>query len=124
MNGVYHRGVRAQATPDSSVRCCYREDAVNEIRILASIKHKNIVRYCEAFVEGDALFIVMEFAERGDINGTIKKAKRKNAYVPEDTIWCYLMQICMGLQHLHGKNILHRVRGQVPVSALAVSLVL
>ena len=74
------------------------------------MKHKNIVSYCEAFVEGDALFIVMEFAERGDINSIIKKAKRKNAYIPEDTIWCYLMQICEGLNALHCKQILHRVR--------------
>jgi len=31
-----------------------REDAVNEIRVLASIKHRNIVRYCDAFVEKDS----------------------------------------------------------------------
>jgi NIMA (never in mitosis gene a)-related kinase len=31
-----------------------REDALNEIRIMASIKHKNIVRYCDAFVEKDS----------------------------------------------------------------------
>jgi serine/threonine protein kinase len=39
-----------------------REDAVNEIRIMASIKHKNIVRYCDAFLEKDNLYIAMEFA--------------------------------------------------------------
>jgi serine/threonine protein kinase len=27
---------------------------VNEIRVLASIKHRNIVRYCDAFVEKDS----------------------------------------------------------------------
>ena len=64
-----------------------REDAVNEIRILASIRHQNIVRcgfclardtsvnhdspvrhrYCEAFVERDNLYIVMELAQHGDV---------------------------------------------------------
>lgn len=44
-----------------------REDALNEIRILASIKHRNIIRYCDAFTEKDNLYIVMEFAEHGDI---------------------------------------------------------
>jgi serine/threonine protein kinase len=29
---------------------------------MASIKHKNIVRYCDAFVEKDNLYIAMEFA--------------------------------------------------------------
>ena len=40
-----------------------REDAVNEVRVLASIKHRNILRYCEAFLEGSNLYIVTEYAK-------------------------------------------------------------
>jgi serine/threonine protein kinase len=50
----------------------YREDALNEIRILASIKHRNIIRYCDAFTEKDNLYIVMEFAEHGDIGRQVR----------------------------------------------------
>lgn len=32
---------------------------------MASIKHNNIVRYCDAFMEKDNLHIVMEFAGEG-----------------------------------------------------------
>lgn len=39
------------------------EDAINEIRILASIRHPNITRYREAFVENDKLYIVYYFIE-------------------------------------------------------------
>jgi serine/threonine protein kinase len=35
-----------------------REDAVNEIRILASIDHYNVLTYMEGFVEKDKLYIV------------------------------------------------------------------
>jgi serine/threonine protein kinase len=49
---------------------------VNEIRILASIKSRNIVRYCDAFVERDNLYIIMEFAEGGDIGRQIEKFKK------------------------------------------------
>ena len=52
---------------------CRREDALNEIRILASIKHRNIIRYCDAFTEKDNLYIVMEFAEHGDIGRQVCK---------------------------------------------------
>lgn len=31
-----------------------RADAVNEIRLLASVKHQNVVRYHEAFLDGKA----------------------------------------------------------------------
>lgn len=37
---------------------CLREESVNEIRILASVRHPNVVSYCQAFVENDKLYIV------------------------------------------------------------------
>ena len=71
--------------------CICREDAVNEIRILASISHVNIIRYCDAFLERDNLYIVMAFAEHGDVYRQIKKFKAANKYIKEDTIWSYLI---------------------------------
>lgn len=50
----------------------------------------------------------MDFAEGGDINHQIKRATKKNAYIPEDTIWCYFIQMLFGLEEMHRKNILHR----------------
>ena len=46
-----------------SSSCCryYREDSMNEIRILASFRHPNITRYREAFIENDKLYIVSLF---------------------------------------------------------------
>jgi NIMA (never in mitosis gene a)-related kinase len=85
-----------------------REDAVNEIRIMASIKHKNIVRYCDAFVERDNLYIAMEFAEHGDISRQVDKFKAANKYIKEDIIWSYLLQMCNGLALMHSRNVLHR----------------
>lgn len=81
---------------------------MNEIRIMASIKHRNIVRYCDAFVERDSLFIVMEFAEHGDISRQIDKFKAANKYIKEDTVWSYLIQMCNGLITMHSRNVLHR----------------
>ncbi len=42
-----------------------RHQAVNEVAILARLKHKNVVRYCEAFVATGTLNIVMAYADRG-----------------------------------------------------------
>ena len=45
-----------------------RQNALNEVRILASITHPNIVSYKEAFTYQDKyLCIVMEFANDGDL---------------------------------------------------------
>lgn len=96
-------------------------DALNEIRILASINHTNIVRYCEAFTEKDKLYIVMEYAERGDIYRQIKKHKNAHKYMKEDLVWVYLLQICQGLKELHSKHILHRVRASTHRHAVSLA---
>jgi NIMA (never in mitosis gene a)-related kinase len=46
-----------------------KENALNEVRILASITHPNVIAYKEAFFEEatQTLCIVMEYADGGDI---------------------------------------------------------
>ena len=45
-----------------------KKNALNEIRILASIKHQNVIVYKEAFFDEEegTLCIVMELADSGD----------------------------------------------------------
>lgn len=44
-----------------------KENALNEIRILASIDDPYIIGYKDAFLEGYSLCVVMEYAEGGDV---------------------------------------------------------
>ena len=46
-----------------------KENALNEVRILASVQHPNIVEMKEVFIDESTnkLCIVMEFAEGGDL---------------------------------------------------------
>ena len=46
-----------------------RENALNEVRILASINHPNVIGYKEAFFEDttNSLCIIMELADGGDL---------------------------------------------------------
>ena len=50
-----------------------KDNAINEVRILASINHENIAGYKEAFFEEatSSLCIVMEFADGGDLQTKI-----------------------------------------------------
>jgi NIMA (never in mitosis gene a)-related kinase len=52
-----------------------KENALNEVRILASINHGSIVAYKEAFFEdsSSSLCLVMEFADDGDLYQKIIK---------------------------------------------------
>lgn len=49
-----------------------KQDILNEVRLLASVRHPNVVSYHEAFVDGSRLCIVMEYAAGGDLATTIK----------------------------------------------------
>lgn len=46
-----------------------QENAINEVRILASIDHPNVVQYKDVFVDkpSNSLCIVMEFVNNGDL---------------------------------------------------------
>lgn len=87
-----------------------KQNALNEVRILASINHPNIIGYKEAFFEDttNQLCIVMEHADGGDILNQIKQKKEKKELLGEKTIWHYFIQIVRGLKALHDLKICHR----------------
>jgi serine/threonine protein kinase len=50
---------------------------INEVNILSQLKHENIVRYYEKFVDrpNKTLYIVMEYCAGGDLAQIIQKCK-------------------------------------------------
>lgn len=46
-----------------------KENAINEVRILASVKSDNVISYKEAFIDesSESLCIIMEYANNGDL---------------------------------------------------------
>jgi NIMA (never in mitosis gene a)-related kinase len=87
-----------------------RENALNEVRILASLSHANIIGYKEAFFDESTqvLNIVMEFADDGDLESKIQKNIKSKGSFSEKDIWSYLVQIITGLKYLHDNKIMHR----------------
>lgn len=70
--------------------------------------HPNVISYKEAFIDkDDSLCVVMEFAEKGDLEKRIKAKKKKNKMFSENEIWYFFLQLLNGLKALHAANILH-----------------
>lgn len=86
------------------------DNSLNEVRILASIKHVNIIGYKEAFFDEQSktLNIVMEYADDGDLNSKIAKGRKAKYFFPENLIWSYAIQMVRGLKALHDCSIMHR----------------
>lgn len=80
-----------------------RENALNEVRILASIKHKSIVSYHEAFIDeaSQSLCIIMEYCDQGDLFQKITKHSKEQAYLREEEVWRIFIYIVQGLKVLH-----------------------
>ena len=57
-----------------------KDNSLNEVRILASVNHVNVIGYKEAFFEdaSNTLCVVMEYADGGDLLQLINEHKKKN----------------------------------------------
>ena len=66
-----------------------QQNSVNEIRILASVSHQNVIGYKEAFwnEKNKTLNIVMEYCDDGDLETKIKNMKRNRQRFEESLIW-------------------------------------
>ncbi len=87
-----------------------KENALNEVRLLASIKHPNIIAYREAFLDesSSSLCIIMEYANDGDVFQLITNHKKKKKFIDEAVVWSVGIQMLHGLRELHRHKILHR----------------
>ena len=87
-----------------------QENSVNEVRLLASISHPNVISYKEAFFDerNNTLNIIMEYADNGDLHTEITKKSKELEKFNEEIIWLYSIQMIEGLKALHDKKIMHR----------------
>ena len=82
---------------------CYRE-----VSILKKVSHKNIIKYYSSFLEKNILYIIMEYAELGDLYSLIKHYKKHSKFFSELDLWKISSEILSGLDYLHTHNIIHR----------------
>ncbi|KAK7196733.1 NIMA-related kinase [Novymonas esmeraldas] len=83
-----------------------RESAQKEIDMLRTLNHPNITRYVDHFEHKGSLFIVMEYANGGDLYMKIKQ--QQGLLFSEKEVLQYFSQICLALSYMHERRILHR----------------
>jgi len=84
--------------------CAVQEEAT----LLQSLSHPNIVACYETFVEGGKLYIIMEYADGGDLAAALRRRRSKGDCFTQGEALSVLSQCGRALQHIHRRHIVHR----------------
>lgn len=76
----------------------------NEMQIMQSLRHKNIVEFVEYHDHGDYLYIVMEYVRNGDLSSYLNQG----GPMKEPVVKSMARQILDALAYLHKSSITHR----------------
>ncbi|CAD8044835.1 unnamed protein product [Paramecium primaurelia] len=81
-----------------------RQGLLNEINLLRSCDHPNIIKLYEIYESGDYIYLVMELLEGGELFDLILETPQ----FLESKIALIMFKIFDALEYLHTKNIMHR----------------
>ena len=81
---------------------------IHETMFLSHLSHPHIIKYYRHFLEGDYLYILIEFSENGDSAGFIHAHKIFKRYIPEEDLWSIFLQCMKGLSYVHKMGVIHR----------------
>ena len=93
---VLHKSELQQGKVEKQVR--------REIEIQSNLAHPNVVRLYGHFHDSKRIFLIIEFAGRGELYKHLRKAQR----FPEWQAAQYIAQMASALRYLHSKHVMHR----------------
>lgn len=116
-----------------ALKCVYKKELVEnkvdlqlrrEIEIQMNLRHPNVLRMFGYFHDPGRIFMMLEFAGRGELFKILSKLPERR--FDEATAAKYIAQIADALQYLHSKHIIHRdikpenllvgIRGEVKIA--------
>ncbi|CAF0885323.1 unnamed protein product [Adineta ricciae] len=83
-------------------------DAEHEATILSRLRHPNIVRFYDSFIDGSNFCIVTEYCEDGDLDQYLKSLRKQRSRLQMDQVIDLFLQLLSAIDFLHSKKILHR----------------
>ena len=88
----------------------YQKYFQNELNILRSLNHPNIVHLEDLKVDNKYYYIVMEYINGGSLTDCLKNYQKRNngKSFPEEIVQYLMRQIVDAVKYLHDKNIIHR----------------
>jgi p21-activated kinase 1 len=75
----------------------------NEILVLRTLRHENIVNYIDSFIYKNEFWVVMEYMEGGSLTDVVTANM-----MTEGQIAAVSRETAQGLRHLHKHGVIHR----------------
>ncbi|MED6251275.1 hypothetical protein ATANTOWER_027013 [Ataeniobius toweri] len=75
-----------------------------EVEIQSHLRHPNILRLYGYFHDASRVYLILEFAPRGELFGELQRC----GSFPEDRTATYIMELADALHYCHTKNVIHR----------------
>ncbi|KAJ2946912.1 hypothetical protein O0L34_g16253 [Tuta absoluta] len=82
------------------------QDIENEVKILSSMSHSNIIKFYDYFYTDDHVMISMEYATSGNLAEYMYVKYPK--LIKQQEILFYFCQVLLGVDYMHSKKIIHR----------------
>ena len=76
--------------------------------ILQKLSHPNIVKCIDSRIINNKAYIIMEYADDGDLKIKIKQHQQKNIPFKEENILNWFIEICEAINYIHKQKIIHR----------------
>ena len=78
----------------------------NEVQIMQSVDHPNIVEYYETYEDKGYIYLCMELCTGGELIEKLTSAK--NNHLNEKICAEYMLKLFKALNHCHAQDIIHR----------------
>ncbi|XP_012732071.2 aurora kinase A-B [Fundulus heteroclitus] len=75
-----------------------------EVEIQSHLRHPNILRLYGYFHDASRVYLILEYAPRGELYSELQRCGR----FPEDRSATYIMELADALHYCHTKNVIHR----------------
>ena len=81
----------------------------NEVKLLRTLRHPNIVQLEDLKMTRDNYYLVMEYINGGSLTDCLKSYQKKHGKsFPEEIVQHLMKQIVSAIKYIHGLNIIHR----------------
>lgn len=104
------RSIVVKQVPLEALSPKEREQTANEVALLATLQHPNVIGYLGAYVDEptNTMNLVLEYADDGTLADRIKQCAARDSKLSAPLVQRWFVQLALAVDHVHASRILHR----------------